>query len=384
MATSSPVTVAVAERIRRHGPRSFEDVVDLALYHPEHGFYATVGRAGRRGDFITSPEVGPLFGGVLARALDAWWDDLGRPDPFTVVEAGAGRGALAIAVQAARPACSGALTYVLVERSTRLRATQGEHLRLTPPALALPSASSEDGTPPPLGGTGPRFTSLAELPAGPFTGVVVANELLDNLAFTLLERRGGAWFEVRVGLGRGDALIEVPVPAGEVLTRAVDALPGLDRAPDGARIPLQAQAVAWVGGALERVERGRVLVVDYASTTAALAGLPVEAWLRTYRGHQRGGPPLHDLGRQDVTTDVCLDQLARVRPPDVLRPQADLLRAHGIDELVEEGRRVWTERGAIGDLEAVRGRSRVREAEALLEAGGLGDFVAAEWVVHGK
>lgn len=383
MATSSPVSVEVAERIRRHGPRSFEEVVDLALYHPEHGFYATVGSAGRRGDFITSPEVGPLFGAVVARALDAWWDDLGRPDPFTVVEAGAGRGALAIAVRAAHPECLGALTYVLVERSPRLRAAQGEHLRLTPPALALPSAVADDARPP-LGGTGPRFTSLAELPAGRLTGVVVANELLDNLAFALLERRGGAWVEVRVGLGRGDELVEVTVPAGETLARAVDAIPDLGRAAEGARIPLQAQATAWVAGALERVERGRVVVVDYGSTTAALAGLPMEAWLRTYRGHERGGPPLHDLGWQDVTADVCLDQLARARTPDLLRTQADFLRAHGIDVLVEEGRRTWTERGAVGDLEAVRGRSRVREAEALLEAGGLGDFVAAEWVVHGK
>jgi SAM-dependent MidA family methyltransferase len=139
-----------------------------------------------------------------------------------------------------------------------------------------------------------------------------------------------------------------------------------------------------VGSALERVARGRVVVIDYASTTAALARLPVEAWLRTYRGHERGGPPLHDLGRQDVTVDVCLDQLARVRSPDVVRTQAELLRAHGIDRLVDEGRRTWAERGTIGDLAAVRGRSRVHEAEALLEAGGLGDFVAAEWEVAGK
>ena len=48
----------------------------------------TGGSAGRAGDFLTSPEVGPLFGAVLARALDAWWEELGEPAPFTVVEAG--------------------------------------------------------------------------------------------------------------------------------------------------------------------------------------------------------------------------------------------------------------------------------------------------------
>ena len=62
-----------------------------------------MGRAGRRGDFITSPEVGPLFGAVVARALDAWWAEAGEPDVFTVVEAGAGPGTLARSVLAAAP-----------------------------------------------------------------------------------------------------------------------------------------------------------------------------------------------------------------------------------------------------------------------------------------
>jgi SAM-dependent MidA family methyltransferase len=93
----------VAERARRLGPLRFDEVLDLALYHHDLGFYATGSGAGRGGaDFLTSPEVGPLFGAVLARALDSWWDGLGRPDPFVVVEAGAGSGALAAAVLAAR------------------------------------------------------------------------------------------------------------------------------------------------------------------------------------------------------------------------------------------------------------------------------------------
>ena len=56
------------------------------------------GSAGRRGDFITSPEVGPLFGVVIARYLDAEWERIGRPDPFTVVDVGAGPGTLARSV----------------------------------------------------------------------------------------------------------------------------------------------------------------------------------------------------------------------------------------------------------------------------------------------
>ena len=75
------VAEIVAERARRLGPLPFDEVVDLALYHPEFGFYSRGGGAGRGQDFLTSPEVGPLFGAVLANALDAWWRELG--DYFT-------------------------------------------------------------------------------------------------------------------------------------------------------------------------------------------------------------------------------------------------------------------------------------------------------------
>ena len=124
---------------------------------------------------------------------------------------------------------------------------------------------------------------------------------------------------------------------------------------------------------------GRVVVVDYASTTADLGGRPWDEWLRTYRRHERGTRPLDGLGEQDVTCEVCTDQLAAVAMPDVDLSQADWLRRHGIEELVEEGRRIWDERAAIGDLAAVRARSRVSEAEALLDPKGLGGFRVLEW-----
>src|SRR5262245_8344351 len=104
-----------------------------ALHDPDVGLFASGGAAGRRGEFITSAEVGPLFGAVLARALDAWWMSAGSPRPFVVVEAGAGVGTLARSVLAARPACASALRYVLVERSALMRA---EHARGLP--LVLP------------------------------------------------------------------------------------------------------------------------------------------------------------------------------------------------------------------------------------------------------
>src|SRR5215468_5551394 len=128
----------IAERIRREGPVPFDRYVDAALYDEDGGFFALGGGAGRAGrDFVTSPEVGALFGALVARFLDRAWLELGRPDPFVVVDAGAGRGRLAADVLRARPESVRALRYVLVERSATLRVAQRDLLTLEPADRAL-------------------------------------------------------------------------------------------------------------------------------------------------------------------------------------------------------------------------------------------------------
>jgi len=352
--------------------------MELALYG-EGGFYSTGAMAGRRGHFLTSPGVGTLFAAVLAGALDSWWAEVGQPDPFVVVEVGAGVGTLAAGIRRAHPRCSPALRYVLVERSSALRDQQARHLTLEVPSSLLRAggeADEDDDDPDPSAGTGPMFTSLADLPGEPFTGVVLANELVDNMAFVLLQRAESGWSEVRVGEERAD-LVEVLVPASAALANEADRLaPG---APPGGRIPIQHRARTWLRDAHAKVKRGRVVLVDYASTTPALASRPWEEWLRTYRAHGRGGHPLSVPGEQDVTCEVAVDQLATVERPSEDRSQADFLRFHGLEERVEEARATWRERAAVGDLEALRARSLVGEAEALTDPAGLGAFRVLEW-----
>jgi len=110
---------------------------------------------------------------------------------------------------------------------------------------------------------------------------------------------------------------------------------------------------------------------------AGLVARGVDAWLRTYRTHERGGPPLDAPGEQDITADVVRAQLAHAArasgftvASDVT--QADWLRDLGIDELAEAGRRAWEARAHVGDLEAVAARSRVVEAAALTDTSALG------------
>lgn len=373
---ATPIDSAVVDLVRGHGPLPFSQVMDLALYDPDHGFYASGGAAGRRGDFITSPEVGPLFGAVVARALDEWWQELGEPDPFVVVEAGAGVGTLAISILAASPRCASALRYVLVERSAALRSRHGEHRALTEAATALGVEGGRDG---------PVLVSLAELPAEPFVGVVLANELLDNLTLDLVVRTVDGWGEVRVDVD--DPASPSPGLARHVVVASETAAAAGERfapgAAIGAVVPWQRAAGEWAARAVGLVERGRVVVFDYAArTTAELVDRPDAGWLRVYRGHERLGDPLVALGTADITADVAIDQLdAAVGTPSTVRSQAEWLRAFGIEELVDEGRRAWEAGAAVGDLAALKARSRVREAEALVDPAGLGAFLVAEWRV---
>ncbi len=331
------------------------------------------GGAGRAGsDFVTSPEIGPLFGALVARALDGWFVELGSPDPFIVVEGGAGRGRLAGDVLRANPECAPALRYVMVEKSVTLRAEQRDRLTVEPWEDALgPYFASSDGEddPEPVGGVGPIVTALDDLPALGFEGVILANELLDNLPFDVIERTDSGWLEIRVGLD-GERFVEVPIPADASVDPSFDA-------PVGSRLPLQRGIDDWLVACASALHRGVVVVIDYTAPAAEVAARGRTGWLRTYRAHRRGDDPLEAPGTQDITTDIVTESLhraARRAGFTVAREttQAAWLAELGIDDLVEAGRREWEARAHLGDLEAIAGRSRVTEAVALTEPSGLG------------
>lgn len=301
----------------------FDEYMEHCLYGPD-GFYSSGrGIAGKRaGDFITSPEVGPLFGGVLARAINAWWNEAGQPNNFNVVDAGTGPGTLLKALAHAAPECAKAWTLLGADRANGV-----------------------------------------ELPTDLTNSVVIANELLDNLVFRIVERQAAGWAEVFVQTS-GDTPSEVLRPCDD---------PGYDLAP-GERMPLLEAAQTWIEDILERGARN-VLIFDYGMLgTAELAGRG--GWLRMYRQHERGDDPYRDPGAWDITTDIAVDQL---RTPTAIQTQADWLREWGIEDMVEEGRRYWTEHAAAPDLAAMRMRSRINEAAALLDPAGLGSWLVLSY-----
>jgi len=375
-----------ADRLRaaiaRRGPVPFSELVEAALYGPD-GFYTTGGGAGRTRDFLTSPELGGAFGAVVAHAIDAAWDDGGRPDPWFVVDAGAATGSLARAVLAAEPRCSPALRYVAVETSPALRAIAATRLpveatsQLLGPRPPRRDPDDDDAQPQGRSGVGPMVALLEDLPAGPIRGVVVANELLDNLPFDIYQRGREGWEEVRVG-SAGPALVEVTVPSAPAISTVLDGL--VPAAEPGTRVPWQAKAATWVRNAIDLLERGEVIAIDYARPTAAIAAAggagSTPDWLRTYRAGGRGRGPLEDPGEQDITADVAIDQLPQ---PTRITLQRRWLSDHGIDALASAAAARWRERAAIGDLEAIRARSVGPEVAALTDPLGVGGFTVCEW-----
>lgn len=324
--------------------------MEMALYDPDGGYFATGPlRSHEGGDFLTSPEVSAEFGRILARYLEQEHLRLGCPDDFTVLEAGAGSGSL--------------LEPLLAAVSFTPRAVAVEASRAAREAIAARLPQVEVITP-------------NRLP-GRLKGVVIANELMDNLPMAVAVREGDRWTESWVTLSGSDlALVRMPARP-EVLGWLHANAAGT---PDGGVVECQLEATAWMRHMARRLAAGSILVIDYGDTSGGLARRRRDGTLRTYRSHHLGPHPLDEPGSTDMTADVDFSALLAAGRGSGLRcelvRQREFLADLGLVDRLRGLRARELELARGGDpVERLRVRSRVKEVETLLHPRGLGDFL---------
>jgi len=290
---SARVARYIRERVAAAGGEiSFAEFMQLALYAPGLGYYsAGASKFGEAGDFVTAPEVSPLFGRVLARQCAPLFE---RPDCADILEFGAGSGRLASDLLGAL-AELGALPgrYAIVEVSADLRERQRRLLQTEQPGLVE------------------RVQWLERLP-DEFSGVVVANEVVDALPVERFVRRSDRIAQICVGIdGGGLALRERKAPA--TLERAVGEIEADlgRRLPDGYVSEVGLAARAWMGALAGLLTRGFVFVFDYGTSRREYyADERCDGWLRCHFRHHAHNDPLLLPGVQDITAWVDFTALA--------------------------------------------------------------------------
>lgn len=325
--------------IGRNGPMPFERFMEIALYDSSGFFGGDVLRSEKAGDFLTSPEVSPVFGQTLARYVAEVHDRIG--EPFQLIEVAAGSGSL--------------LRPLLAE--------------IDVDALAIEVS-------PAAGEALAEFVSVAPDLPDLVRGVVIANELVDNLPMALAQRVGGAWRERWVGAdGQGLTFVDAD-PRDEVL-QWLDAYAGPVN--DGGWVEVQLAARRWVGDVVSRMTEGAVLVIDYGETAENLLGRRQDGTLRTYRAHHLGPHPLDEPGETDITADVNFSALLDISSDVTLHRQDDFLAGLGLRERLSELRKKELELARSGDrMDRLRMRTTKTEIETLLHPRGLGDFRVLE------
>jgi SAM-dependent MidA family methyltransferase len=276
---------ALIDEIRREivcngGLITFERFMDLALYHPQHGYYSSGRqRIGKRGDYFTSVATGPLFGRLLAKQFLKWRNELGAPPEFEVVEFGGHRGRLRGDVLAAAPD----LRYRVVEVGD-----------------ALPES---------------------------IIGCVFSNEFLDALPVHRVRVDGGEWKEIYVALspsgteptpahpGRGRLRLPSSGRVGGGLheffaplstPRLADFLAGLPvHLMEGYTTEVNLRALDWLETVARRLKRGYVLTIDYGyERSDYFAPHHRDGTLLCYHRHTRSANPYKHIGEQDITAHV--------------------------------------------------------------------------------
>jgi SAM-dependent MidA family methyltransferase len=318
---------------------TFAEYMELALYHPTCGYYTTKAvQMGKQGDFFTSTHLGADFGELLAEQFVQMWQILGKPQPFTLVEMGAGQGFLALDllkyVQLNYPEFFAVLDYIIVEQSPALRELQQQTIPPTP----LEKGGNVLSTTPFLRGSPPaggsiRWCSLEEIPDNSIAGCFFSNELIDALPVHQIAIERGVLREVYVGQGKQGGqgssnsshqpLATSHSPFTEITEKLSTPrlqeyfdLVGIDITsstyPDGYRSEVNLAALDWLQAVAQKLQRGYVLTIDYGYPASRYYNpARSQGTLQCYYQHHHHNDPYINIGQQDITAHVDFTALQR-------------------------------------------------------------------------
>jgi SAM-dependent MidA family methyltransferase len=279
-----PLSEIIIQKIHRSGALPFRDFMDMALYHPELGYYTSPPeKIGKRGDYYTSPNLTPASGEMIGRQLEEMWRILGRGE-FTVVEMGAGMGILSgdvLGYLKKNKELYENLDYCIIEKSPTMREEQKKRLN--------EKVRWHD--------------SLEEL-AG-FSGCVFSNELVDAFPVHLVVMEDEL-MEVFVDYDSG--FIETLKPASDELRNYFNELGVV--LPQGYRTEINLDAVQWIQQIGAGLNKGFVITIDYGYPSSELyREYRNRGTLMCYYKHTANETPFEHIGKQDITSHVNFSAL---------------------------------------------------------------------------
>jgi len=275
---------------------TFAEFMDLALYHPDYGYYGSGQVAiGPKGDFFTASSLGADFGELLAEQLAEIWLILDRPEAFQVVEMGAGLGDLAIDIlnywQSNYPDLLQNVEYSIIEESSSLITTQQEKLQ----------SWREKGI-------SLNWKSWLDLENNSVIGCFFSNELIDAFPVHQVIWQDHQLQEIYVGENQGE-LIEIiaELSTSKLLNYFQQVQINLDSGdyPEGYRTEINLQALDWLNRVSQKLKQGYLLTIDYGySAQKYYHPQRSQGTLQCYYQHRYHADPLVNLGFQDITTHV--------------------------------------------------------------------------------
>lgn len=290
LSDSSPALAQIIrDEIESVGPTTFARFMELALYHPQHGYYAS-GRAriGRQGDFFTNVSVGPAFGKLLAAQFLEIWEKLERPRPFTIVEQGAQDGRFAADVFDALSGseCLAALGYIIIEPFPVWQKRQKETLD-----HVSEKTSWRD--------------SIDQLDS--FTGVHFSNELFDALPVHLIESEGSDWKELFVELSDAGFQLQKRACSGGLRPPKFAPRAGIASAVIDHRYRTEAHLLGpkLMREIASKLSRGVILTIDYGFTRDEFYSPERSAGTLQIRAqHRKLASPFEQIGFADISAHV--------------------------------------------------------------------------------